>query len=351
MMLETDLRTFAIAAQSPSVSLLLTTSHLDEYAFRLRLREQARTAIERFLAEHGADTAVEIADLLDTTIASAELRDGQHGVAVFVNANLQRVIPLMTDVPDRVVVDATFATRDLVRAEQRSPHYRVVTMSDRATRLFDGAGFALHEVRGVGFPFAIESEGDVRPRRTDRRQALRQYVAQLDAALRPFHTHDPMPLIVVGLEPRLSTVARHSEFRDIIVGTVRARCEYPDPNELASLVGPATDAIVHAGIEQATRELSEAPGDRVALGITDAWQLANHGRGDLLVVEESFTYPARIDPASNQPVPAMDPDAPGVVDDLVDETIEVVLAKRGRCAVVPDGTLPTGAGVAMKLRY
>ena len=46
-----------------------------------------------------------------------------------------------------------------------------------------------------------------------------------------------------------------------------------------------------------------------------------------------------------------DPHAPGVVDDLVDETIEVVLAKRGRCTVVPDGTLPAGAGMALKLRY
>lgn len=350
-MLEHELRSLAHAADQPSVTLLLTTSGLTDSELWARLRSQSREAIQRVLAEDGPDAALELADLLDETIGGTSLRPGQRSIAVFVNRRLQRTVPLMTEVRDRVVVDSTFATRDLVRAAQRSPRYRVLTLSERATRLFEGHGYELHEVRGLGFPFAIEPDEMVRPGASRRAHLQRTYVSEVDRALRSHHTEDPLPIIVVGVEPRISTVTNRSAFRHDIVGTVRARCDYPEPEQLAQLVAPITEAMIEADMHRATRELNHAAGDRVALGMSDVWNLANQGRGDLLIVEEGFTYPARLDPIYNQAIPHPDPRESGIIDDLVDETIEVVFAKRGRCAVVPDGTLPNGAGIALKLRY
>ncbi|MDQ1295081.1 MAG: hypothetical protein QG608_2966, partial [Actinomycetota bacterium] len=77
----------------------------------------------------------------------------------------------------------------------------------------------------------------------------------------------------------------------------------------------------------------------------------SQGRGDLLLVEEGYEQPARVDPVTQNVEPTTDRDAPGVVDDLVDEVIEAVLAARGRVHVVPDGTLAAHDRIAMKLRY
>ena len=40
-----------------------------------------------------------------------------------------------------------------------------------------------------------------------------------------------------------------------------------------------------------------------------------------------------------------------MIDDIADEIIEIVLAKGGRVAIVPDGTLPGPGNIAMALRH
>jgi hypothetical protein len=49
--------------------------------------------------------------------------------------------------------------------------------------------------------------------------------------------------------------------------------------------------------------------------------------------------------------PAPDAAAPDVVDDLVDETIETVLAQGGRVVLVPDGSLSVYERICLTLRY
>lgn len=67
------------------------------------------------------------------------------------------------------------------------------------------------------------------------------------------------------------------------------------------------------------------------------------GRGALIVVEENYSYPARIDPHSSD-LAAADVAHPEVVDDIVDEIIEIALAKGGRATIVPDGTIAPRGG-------
>ena len=50
-------------------------------------------------------------------------------------------------------------------------------------------------------------------------------------------------------------------------------------------------------------------------------------------------------------VPADDPDAPDVVDDVVDDLIEAVLRHDGTAVLVPDGCLAGEGHLAAVLRY
>jgi hypothetical protein len=137
-----------------------------------------------------------------------------------------------------------------------------------------------------------------------------------------------------------------------IAGTVRGAHDFPDRDALSRLVWPTIDTILRRQTADAVGELERSGGGpRYASGVGEVWMLANQGRGDLLLVEEGFEYPARVDPVTGEAVFADDRDAPGVVDDLVDEVIEAVLAKRGRCHIVPDGHLAEHDRIAMKLRY
>ena len=68
-------------------------------------------------------------------------------------------------------------------------------------------------------------------------------------------------------------------------------------------------------------------------------------------VSSRYEYPAILgdDPADVSPAP--DAAAPDVVDDLVDETIETVLAQGGRVVLVPDGSLSVYERICLTLRY
>ena len=59
-------------------------------------------------------------------------------------------------VPEAVALEASPATRYLVQGLRRSPRYRVLVLSDRATRVFEAVRDDLVEERSHGFPMAAD---------------------------------------------------------------------------------------------------------------------------------------------------------------------------------------------------
>ena len=353
------------ATTYPCVSLLLPIDGDSVERVQLRLRHLVDQAVDRLRHELDPGDVDAFADRLSTCVDGIELAHRQLGVAVFVSDETT-VVPLSVRVRERVVVDDTFATRDLVRALQRSPRYWVVSLGSKLTRLFEGVGFDLTEVRGGGFPLSgSSSRSGSGPRFAGRGRVSRDgrhdgvgttsidtSVRALDEALSPYLHDDPLPLVVVGTEPRLAAMTRRSRHRQRIAATVRGAADFPAPGDLRSRVWPVVESMLGEETRAAIAELERAGGAaRHISGVTETWTLANQGRGGLLLVEEGFEYPARVDPNNGQVTGTDDRDQPGVVDDLVDEIIEVVLAKRGRCHIVPDGSLARYDRIAMKLRY
>ena len=89
---------------------------------------------------------------------------------------------------------------------------------------------------------------------------------------------------------------------------------------------------------------------RYAGGVDEVWALANDGRVEVVVVEDGYRMAVRID-EHRQLHPAEDREAPDVVDDIVDDTIELVLRTGGRAVIVGDGELEAHGRIAAVLRY
>ena len=96
----------------------------------------------------------------------SEARQGPtaRAVALFASFHHDALVALPVDVVDRVVVDPTFATRDLVRALAASPRVRMVVVSDRTVRLLEGSAGRLIEVP-VPLPAPATARGHTRGRR------------------------------------------------------------------------------------------------------------------------------------------------------------------------------------------
>ena len=89
---------------------------------------------------------------------------------------------------------------------------------------------------------------------------------------------------------------------------------------------------------------------RVASGMPAAWLAACTTRPEVLAVDESLFYPARLSDDGDTLTPARDIDHPDVVDDAVDELIELVLVRGGWIAFTDPGALDHHHGVALASR-
>ena len=137
--------TLARPGTYPAISLLLPVDGDPAEVVRMRLDRLADDAVDRLRMELGSDE-VDAYDLrLRRAVDTVTVTHGQEGVAVYVGDHTE-VVPLPVPVRERVVIDDTFATRDVVRALQRSPRYRVVVLGPRRTRLYEGVGVTLTEV-------------------------------------------------------------------------------------------------------------------------------------------------------------------------------------------------------------
>jgi len=323
----------------------------------IRLRHLAERARRRLQDELGLRESQAIVQHLEDGIAAIDLAHPLDGVAVFATATETHVLPLPFTVPERVVVNDAFETRDLTRGLARRPRYRLLALGQKPARLLEADGDALVEVTDRGFPMFIEGargeaieSGGYAPHSSRTEPQLEQFFRRVDTGLGAIASGHPLPVVLAGTERDLAYFETVTEHRDWLIGQVDGNHELTPPDELARLAAP----LVAAGLAQrraaAVAELIEAIGTgRGVVGIKPVWERAGEGRGRLLLVEEDFEYPARI--VDGRLEPAGDADAPEVLDDAVDALVDIVLETGGDVVFLEPGALDAHGPVAMLLRY
>ena len=326
----------------PCLSVLLTTRPgpvLDpEDVGRLSAlfdEARARLAVERSAAAEAVAGVLDQMSSLDGPV--------QQAVALFVSTATVARVDLPVAVVDRTVVDPKFATRDLVRALHRTPRHVVLMLTADEAQLFDGAGDVLVPVRST-FPLTDPLHRPGEPARLT-------FLQTVDRALGAHLRVRPAPLVLVGHQPTLSSFRSTSRNILRLVGTIR-RHQLDEPDAaLRTQIRDALEQYLLSRRAEALELLSRRREQGRALsGMQEVWLGARWERPEMLLVEQGFFYPARVGEDGEPLYPAADPHAPDVIDDVVDELIELVLARGGWIALLEDATLPDGTGVALTLR-
>ena len=126
----------------------------DEDRIRLRnLVAEAKTRVEK---SSSGDAATSLLRHLDEAAAQVDLGVGALGYIVVATAEESETHLLPFPVAEAVTLATTPATRSLIQGIRRSPRYRLLVVSDKATRLFVGLRDDLREVTDHGFPFAAD---------------------------------------------------------------------------------------------------------------------------------------------------------------------------------------------------
>ena len=282
------------------------------------------------------------------------------GLALFVSRDLARHFHLPFAVTERIVVDDTFAVRDLVIALNHSPRYWVLVLGKKSTRLFEGWLDTLIPMDTHGFPMTYQETATDKPlpvgygieKSKHREDRDRHFFREVDVALSQVTKLEQLPLILVGLERWLSVFKHITNHTALITGVLPGNHTRTSPQELARLVAPIIQTHLAKQQQAALEELGTAVGaGRCVSGLEASQQKAREIYGATLLVEKNGWNP-KLTQLHRETLAHTDTTvatlcAGGPIDDL----IEMVLARKGRTIFLEKGMLQAYQGVAMILPY
>ncbi len=361
MICRSELKRIQSQNDYPSISLLAPTHRTAPANKRDRIvvKNLAAEGLKRL---HGEFKKREVASLVQNLNKLVDQVDWAHtleGLALFAGKDVATAVHLPFRVKARFVIDATFATRDLVFTLNRAPRYRVLVLTEKPTRLFEATTNVLTEITDKPFPMIHKGPGGASKlpggqginRSAVRDESHRQFFRNVDDALAAIQKEDPLPVIVVGVDRYLAFYQEVTKNPDAVVGLVAGSHDDPSPSALGKIVWPVFKSGATLLRTRALVRLNEAVSlNRHASGIDQVWRAAHENRCQTLLVETGFEYPANLAPDGDRLLPYTGRGA-DALDDAVDEVIEKVIARGGQVFFYEPGLLDLHQRIAAVLRY
>ncbi|MBW4554130.1 MAG: hypothetical protein KME35_23955 [Aphanocapsa sp. GSE-SYN-MK-11-07L] len=353
-----DLSQLQLLTKVPALSILLPTHRTfpDNKQDPILVKNLVDQAKERLSKEFSSRELEPLLNNLEALVSEINYPHTLDGLALYASHDFAKRYYLPFTVPARVVIDQTFATRDLVYGLHRELRYWVLLLSQASTRLLAGTGETLEEVEDQTFPMPMTGPGATAALPFDSDSSYmddrhRRFFQQVDSAFSSYAQDEALPLIVGGVDRQISFFQEVSQHASAIVGSLSGNFDRATLHELTPQVWAIVQSVREAQRTDALQELEAAVGaQKVVSTIEEVWRLAQEGRGKRLLVEKNYHLPAILTESGGLEVVAQ---AGGteVMDDAVDEIIEAVLAKGGSVSLVEDGSLPADQQIALILRY
>jgi hypothetical protein len=345
----------------PSLSLLAPTHRTAPASQKDRVvvKNLATEGLKRLEGEFKKREVSALVQNLNKLIDRVDWEHAIEGLALFASRDVATSVSLPFRPKARVVIDETFATRDLVYSLNRAPRYRVLVLTEKPTRLFDATTNVLTEYTDKPFPMVHKGPGGASKlpggpgvnRSAVRDEAHRQFFRKVDEALAAVQKEDHVPVVVVGVDRYLAFYQEVTKDPDAIVGVVAGSYDNPNPAALGKLVWPVFKSGSALKRTRALARLNEAVSlNRHASGIDQVWRAAFEKRCQTLLVETGFEYPADLAPQGDTLLPYTGR-GPAALDDAVDEVIERVIADGGEVFFFDPGVLDLHQRIAAVLRY
>lgn len=339
------------------VSIILNTHHTHPDSERdpLTLKNLQKEAVQKLLQHPNTQLAQSIIKRLDEVVSKIDHRHNTESLAIFVNENVAQYTRLPIAVNDRVVINNSFSTRDLVRSlHTQEAYYTLVLGQDRA-RLIEAANGRVIEEIGRPFPivnynlFTTTRKASSNATRVERYQ--KEFFNRVDKALWAVWREHPLPLIVAADEKNVAYFKTVSEHSDIIIGVYNDSFD-KSAQHIVEANYHILEEYVRKKNEQRLSELRKASdAGNVLSDINDIWNAIQEGRGKTLFVQNGYYLPAEIADGIITPVSVEDANRPDVVDDIIDEMVEINTEYGGDTVFIFEGGLEKFNGLALTTRY
>ncbi|MFD2552406.1 hypothetical protein ACFSQP_11315 [Bizionia sediminis] len=325
----------------------------------LALKNLIKEAENRLLAATSKQQTDVLVNKLEALADKIEHDHNLDSLMLFVNEDVSECIKLPLPVTDRVVLDTTFATRDLVRAMHTESNYYVLVLSQDKVRFIEALNDkVVQEFAGVfpmentQFPTRNNTEPVVSSRQ---RQLIAEFFNQVDKEVNKIRQQNPLPVLICTVEENYSEYLKIADEKHSIIDTFLSRNRITEKDH--AIVADAYEVIktYNRNNTIARKEaLQKAISDgRFLNDISDIWKALNKGRVQTLFIEKGLYQPAIIKPDSLEVIVVSEfqrTDS-NVIDDIYDEMIEINMRYGGDVVFMPKGELEAYNGFVAITRY
>ncbi|MFZ4516299.1 MAG: hypothetical protein ACOYN3_08310 [Acidimicrobiia bacterium] len=304
---------------------------------RSRIEQFIRSADRRLTGDVSDAERSALVARCEALLDECSTRENSTALALCVSSTFSAGVRLQRPVIERVVIDATFATRDILADSHWRSAFRVVTVSERMVRLLVGDEDHVVEQLDNSWPLMRSEE-----------ESSSSWMRAIAQALLAECRANPIPTVVAGVDRSVMRTVAAAGITP--VGVIPGNHDRSSWDALFHAAFPLVRSWLEVQQMRALDVLDTARSHRrFAAGLDESWVLGAQGRIAHLVVEDGFHCAGRI--VDERVVRATDIEAPDVIDDVVDELIETVVRFGGSVTIVGDGALAEHDRIAAALRF
>ncbi len=282
-------------------------------------------------------------------------RHNKESLILFINENTAEYVRLPITVENRVVVDKTFATRDLVRALNRETSYYILVLGRDKARLIEAFNDKVVDEIEDGFPMvnsnlnpAQSSEAAIGSRQTN---LAREFFNRVDKQLNKVQKKNLLPVIICTDESNYPEYLKIADKKETIAGKVDGNRMNEKAHHIVESVWPVMENLTVEKNNQRLAELKAAVNSRnFLIDFNEIWRAIKEGRGKTLFVKQGYFQPARLENNHIELVSSANTE-PANVDDIIDEMLEKNLRFGGDAVFVTGNELEKFNGLALVTRF
>lgn len=341
------------------VTIILNTHRTspDNKMDSLALRNLIKEVEERLFADEKKRDAKHLVERLKDLESQIDHSHNLESLVLFVNEDVAEYTRLPIAVENRVVIDHTFATRDLVRALHFEANYYVLVLSQQKVRLIEA--FNDKVVVETGNPFPIENTQFNSTNKAELSNASKQtnliaeFFNRVDKEVNKVRKENPLPVLICTEESNYHEYLKIADQKQSIFDTYLNKNRVEE--KAHAIVTEAWKIVKDYTVEKNNarkQELQKAVSQNKFLSDTnEIWQAIKQGKVQTLFIEEGNFQPAIWTKEQIQYVSDDFRAKKEVVDDIYDELIELNMNYGGDVVFLPKGELSDFNGFGAITRY
>ncbi len=319
------------------------------------LKNLVKEAEERLYNDYEKRFVWPIMENINKVVESINHNFNLDSLIIYASKDFADYTRLPVKVENRVVIDDTFATRDLVRAMHEESSYYVLVVSRQKARLIEAYNDTVVEDNFSPFPmendlFTTSKSKLSTNQGTD--NFYEEFFNRVDKIFNETIKQNPYPVIIATESRNYDYYLKIADKKDMIIGHMNMNRDDEKSHHIVSDAWNIVTTLNKTKNENRVIELKKAVSEgKFFSDINDIWNAIQQGRGKTLFVKRGFFQPALFVDNEIMLVDKFEKDQKGVVDDIIDEMIEQAMAFGGDVVFVEGDELDKFQNVALLLRY